>query len=156
MAIAITLQEYLDNSGIDYDVLPHSRTSSSISTAEAAQVPAYDVAKSVILEDESGYLMAVIPANHHIELGQLSQQLDRRLGLATEDELATLFADCDVGAIPPVGDAYNMECIVDDCLTDCEDVYFEAGDHTDVVHVRGQDFQRLMRTARHGEFSRRS
>lgn len=155
MAIAITLQEYLDKSGIDYDVLPHSRTTSSISTAKAAQIPGDDVAKPVILEDENGYLMAVIPATHHIELGQLSNQLERRLGLVAEQELAGLFTDCDLGAIPPIGEAYHMDVVVDDSLDNCSDVYFEAGDHTDVIHVRGHDFQKLMTHARHGHFSRR-
>ncbi|NNF97642.1 MAG: aminoacyl-tRNA deacylase, partial [Halobacteria archaeon] len=80
MAIAITLQEYLDKSGIDYDILPHAHTETSLDTAQTTHIPPQQVAKSVILEDEDGYLMAVIPASHHIELGQLSRQLERRLG----------------------------------------------------------------------------
>lgn len=155
MAIAITLQNYLDRSGIHYDVLPHSHTTSSIGTAKATGIPGDDVAKPVILGDENGYLMAVTPATHHIELGQLSRQLERRLGLATEQELASLFADCDLGAIPPIGEAYHLDVVVDDSLNNCSDVYFEAGDHTELIHVRGQDFQKLMQHARHGHFSRR-
>lgn len=155
MAIAISLQEYLDSNGIDYDVLPHARTDSSISTAKASHISPDDMAKAVIVEDEGGYLMSVIPATHQLELELLSRQLQRRLELAGEDELARLFVDCEVGAIPPVGEAYHMDVIVDDSLKDRADVYFEAGDHTDVIHVRGQDFQKLMQHARHGHFSRR-
>jgi len=154
MAIAITLQEYLDKSGIDYDVLPHTLTETSIDTAQTTHIPPEQIAKSVILEDEDGYLMAVIPASHHIELGQLSRQLERRLGLATEDELAGLFNDCDLGAIPPIGEAYHMDVVMDDSLERCPDVYFEAGDHTDLVHVRGPAFQQLMQHAHHGHFCR--
>ena len=154
MAIAITLQEYLDKSGIDYDVLPHALTETSIDTAQTTHIPPEQIAKSVILEDEDGYLMAVIPASHHIELGQLSRQLERRLGLATEDELAGLFSDCDLGAIPPIGEAYHMDVVMDDSLERCPDVYFEAGDHTDLVHVRGPAFQQLMQHANHGHFCR--
>lgn len=155
MAIAMTLQYYLDQHGIDYEILPHTHTRSSIDTAHVSRIPADDIAKPVILEDEGGYLMAVIPATHHIELGQLSQQLERRLGLATEPELAELFADCELGAIPPIGAAYQMEVVVDDSLGLCADVYFEAGSHTDLIHMRGRDFQALMQHARHGHFSRR-
>ena len=153
MAIAITLQQYLDKSGIEYDVLSHGHTETSLDTAQTSHIPPQQVAKSVILEDEDGYLMAVIPASHHIELGQLSRQLERRLGLATEDELAGLFSDCDLGAIPPIGEAYHMEVVLDDSLGQCPDVYFEAGDHTDLVHVRGPAFQQLMQHAHHGHFS---
>jgi len=154
MAIAITLQEYLDKSGIQYDVLPHAHTETSIDTAQTTHIPPEQIAKSVILEDEDGYLMAVIPASHHIELGQLSRQLERRLGLATEDELAGLFNDCDLGAIPPIGEAYHMEVVMDDSLEKCPDVYFEAGDHTDLIHVRGPAFLQLMQHAHHGHFTR--
>ncbi len=154
MAIAITLQEYLDKSGIEYNVLPHTHTETSLDTAHTTHIPPEQVAKSVILEDEDGYLMAVIPASHHIELGQLSHQLERRLGLATEDELAGLFSDCDLGAIPPIGEAYHMEVVMDDSLQQCPDIYFEAGDHTDLIHVRGPAFQQLMQHAYHGHFCR--
>ena len=154
MAIAITLQEYLDKSGIDYDVLPHTHTETSLDTAQTTHIPPEQFAKSVILEDEDGYLMAVIPASHHIELGQLSRQLERRLGLATEDELAGLFHDCDLGAIPPIGEAYHMDVVMDGSLEKCPDIYFEAGDHTDLVHVRGPAFLQLMQHAHHGHFCR--
>ena len=134
--------------------MPHGYTNSSMNTAEAAKVPGDQLAKSIILEDEDGYLMAVLPATHHVEIGRLSQQLNRKLGLATESEIARLFTDCELGAIPPVGEAYGMEMIMEDSLSTCEDVYFEGGDHTDIVHVHGEDFKRLMRTAMHGQFSR--
>jgi Ala-tRNA(Pro) deacylase len=154
MAIAITLQQYLDKSGIVYDVLPHAHTQTSLDTAQTTHVPPEQIAKSVILEDESGYLMAVIPASHHIDLGQLSRQLERRLGLATENELDGLFRDCATGAIPPIGEAYQMEVVMDDSLEKCPDVYFEAGDHMDLIHVDGPAFLQLMQHAWHGYFSR--
>ena len=153
MAISITLQEYLNKCGVSYEVIPHSHTTTSLNTAETLPIPHEQLAKSVILEDERGYLMAVVPATHHVQLGQLSQQLERRLGLATEQDLAEMFSDCELGAIPPIGDAYNMDVIIDDDLRDCPDIYFEAGDHTEVIHLRGEDFQRLMQHAQHGHFS---
>jgi Ala-tRNA(Pro) deacylase len=108
----------------------------------------------VVLEDNNGYVMAVIPATHHIELGQLGHQLHRHLGLATEQELAELFRDCDLGAVPAIGQAYDMDVVVEDSLLDCADIYFESGDHTDLIHIRGEEFQRLMGNSYHGHFSR--
>lgn len=153
MAIAISVRQYLEDVDIAYDITRHPRTMTSCDTAETAGVPGSQVAKSVILEDEEGYLMAVVPATHHIRLGQLSRQLGRHLGLATEQELRNLFSDCELGAIPPVGEAYHMEVIMDDSLATCPDIYFEGGDHIDLIHVRHDDFRKLMRHARHGLFS---
>ena len=154
MGIAITLKDFLDQEGVEYELLPHPHTSSSMQTAEAAHVPGDQLAKSVLLEDDGGYLMAVIPATHRVEIGAISHQLNRRLGLATETEVGELFEDCELGAIPPVGNAYGVDVILDDSLTNCPDVYFEAGDHTEVVHVSGEDFQEIMHKAHHGHISR--
>jgi Ala-tRNA(Pro) deacylase len=154
MAIANTVRKCLEDVDIEYDVMAHPHTKSSCDTAKTARVPGDQIAKSVILEDERGYLMAVVPATHHIQLGQLSQQLGRHLGLATEQELQMLFTDCELGAIPPLGEAYHMDVIMDDSLATCPDIYFEGGDHTDLIHVRHDDFRKLMQHARHGMFSR--
>ena len=154
MAMAISVRRYLEDADIDYAVQRHSRTETSCRTVEKAGISGDRFAKSVILEDEQGYLMAVVPATHHVQLGKLSRQLGRHLGLATEDELRTLFCDCEPGAVPPLGEAYQMAVIMDDSLATCPDVYFEAGDHTDLIHVGREDFRKLMRRARHGLFSR--
>ncbi|HEC20778.1 MAG TPA: YbaK/EbsC family protein [Gammaproteobacteria bacterium] len=154
MAVATTLREYLDRWGVDYEVVPHARTSSSLETAEAAHVPGDKLAKCVVTEDYRGYLMVVVPASHEVEFDRLDDELDRRLELANEEELADIFTDCELGAIPPLGEAYGLDVAVDRSLTECEDVYFEAGDHAELVHLRGEDFRDLMAGAEQGEFSR--
>ncbi len=154
MGIAISLRDYLNQTGIDYDVVPHPHSSSSMDTAQQAHIPGDQLAKGVVLADDGGFVMAVVPATHHIEIGRLSKQLNRQLGLVTENELSGLFQDCEAGAIPPIGEAYGLECVVDDALDDCPDVFFEAGDHSDVIRMSGKDFKSLMAGAKHGHFSR--
>ena len=153
MGIAITLREYLDGTDFQYDVLPHIHTGSSSETAQASNISGDHIAKAVILEDESGYLMAVIPATHRVDLGVLHKKLGRRVGLATETELEDLFMDCEPGAVPPLGQAYGIDVVVDDSLKELDDVYFEGGDHYDLVHLKGDDFAFLMEDAKHGAIS---
>jgi len=154
MAVAATLREYLNRWGVEYEVVPHSRTCSSLETAEAAHVPGDKLAKCVMTEDYRGYLMVVVPASHEVEFSLLDEQLDRRLELATEEELADIFVDCELGAIPPLGEAYGIDVAVDSRLAECDDVYFEAGDHAELLHLRGEDFRDLMAGAEHGNYSR--
>ncbi len=155
MAIALSLKQYLDQRGAQYQVIPHVRTGTSLASAHAAHVPAELVVKSVILEDGDGYVMAVLPASHRLRLGMLHRVLRRNLGLATEPELAGLFQDCELGAIPPFGTPYGLEVIVDDSLADRPDVYFEAGDHCDLIHMSARQFERLLPQAHHARFSER-
>ena len=108
MAIAHRIEDYMMQYGVQYDVVTHPHSRSSMETAELAQVPGDRLAKSVVLEDEDGFLMAVLPSTRHVRLGRLSQELNRRFRLATEEEIGALFEDCERGAIPPLGSAYGM------------------------------------------------
>ena len=107
-----------------------------------------------MLEDDAGYVMAVLPADRRVHLGALREQLGRRMGLATEQELGTMFQDCTLGAVPPVGEAYGIETVVDDELSEGGDVYFEAGDHEELVHLPREAFLLLHGQARRGHFSK--
>lgn len=153
MAVSVSLEQYLIMNDVSYDVMTHSPTKYSMDTARVTRVPAGRLAKSVVLRDEYGYLIAVVPATHRLQLGRLRMQLTRALRLATESELQPLFGDCVMGAIPPVGPAFGLEVIVDDSLNEQPEVFFEGGDHQELIHVAGPDFRRLLPNALHGRFS---
>lgn len=153
MTIAASVQDHLNREGVRYETITHEHTRDSSHSAQAAHIPGDQLAKCVMLEDAAGYVMAVLPATHKVDLGAVHRQLDRKLGLATDRELADLFKDCEPGAIPPLGRAYGIDTILDESLNGAQDVYFEAGDHMTLVHVTGQDFQRLMADAPRGEIS---
>lgn len=149
MAISKTLKNYLALQGISYDIVPHRHTKTTMNGVTSAHLAAEMVAKPVILEDDGGYIMAVVPANHHVKFGKLNKFLGRKMGLATEPELAGLFFDCEIGAIPPVGQAFGVDTIIDDSLTNCADIYMEAGDHMGFLHLNGNAYRKMMRTAQH-------
>ena len=87
-------------------------------------------AKSVIVEDDIGFVMAIVPADRNVQLGQLSRLLDREhLRLADENRIAAMFTDCDRGAVPALGMAWGMPTVIDDELEANEVVYLESGDH---------------------------
>ena len=112
------------------------------------------MAKAVLLEDDRGYLLAVHPSTHHVEVEELGRQLHRSLRLATEPELKTLFGDCELGAVPPVGEAYGLAAVVEEDLEAQPEVYFEAGDHRHLIRLTQAEFMRLMSSAMKAHFSR--
>ncbi len=152
MAIASKVQDYMAQRGLHYDVLTHPHSHNSMQTAHLAKVPSQALAKSVVLEDDSGYLMAVLPSSHHVQLGKLGKELNCRLRLASERDLERMFDDCEPGAVPPVGAAYGMRMIVDDSLAAENEIYFEAGDHEQLIQMSGKDFMSLMDSAGHAHF----
>jgi Ala-tRNA(Pro) deacylase len=153
MAIATTLKQYLDAHHVAYTLVPHPRTGSSMETAESAHVSGDALVKAVVLRDERGYLMAVLPSTHHLRLETVQRVLNRDLQMASEEELSRIFPDCEPGAVPPIGEAYRLEVLLDEGIPAQGDIYFEAGDHTDLIKLSSMQFQQLMARAKRGSFS---
>ena len=152
MPIANTVRWYLDSHEISYEILKHPHSESSTETADAAFIWEDQLAKTVLLEDARGYVMAVVPASHRVDLRKVRSELHRKLELATEAELPRLFPDCEPGAVPPLGHAYGIPIVYDDRLSRLAGVYFEGGDHCGLVYMGGPEFIDLLEDAPHGDF----
>lgn len=153
MAVAPTVSQFLDSHHIEYEIVEHPRSVSSARIAAAAHVPGDRLAKSVLMGDDEGYLIAVVPSTHRVDLSRVHKETRRMVGLAVEKDVADVFRDCDPGAIPPLGAAYGIKTLVDDSLINQPDVYFEAGDHEELIHVSRSQFQEIIAGAEHGIIS---
>ncbi|WP_036230793.1 aminoacyl-tRNA deacylase [Marinobacterium jannaschii] len=153
MTISSTLSGYIHQKAGNYDVIAHSCSESAVESASLADLPLKQVAKAVVLHDQDHYMMAVIPSMNKLMLPQLQQMLGRRLQLASEEELAPLFSDCEKGAVPAIGQAFGLPPVWDDQLAESEDIYVEAGDHRHLIHLKKKQFMELMRNKPHGEIS---
>ncbi|WP_114286293.1 aminoacyl-tRNA deacylase [Candidatus Halocynthiibacter alkanivorans] len=152
MTIAARLEQHLNARGLPFDTVPHPYAATATECAEAAHVPGDHLAKSVLIHMEEGPMLAVLPSNHQVDLSALQAMMHRRLGLAAESEMRELFDDCDLGAAPAVGQAYDVRTVLDNSLTGLDKIWFEAGDHKTLVEMRGKDFDTLMQGAEHGSF----
>ena len=153
MAIAQTLKTYLDQNSVEYDSVEHTHTESAMDSAKSAHIPPYQMAKAVVLEDEDGYVVSVLPSSNRLNLSWVCEELKRELHLASEPELGALFEDCEIGAVPALSEAYGLNLIWDDQLRHASDIYIEAGDHEHLIHLRGEDFQKLMESRPHSIIS---
>ncbi len=153
MSIAAKIEARLSELGIEYDLIPHPRSGSTHESALQAHVDEGHIAKAVLLQDDAGLVMAVIPGDSWVRSDAVCQELNRRLELAPEAEIGALFPDCRAGAVPPLGRDYGLETCLDEALGALANVYFEAGDHEQLVRVSGEAFRRLLSGARHGRFS---
>lgn len=148
MSISSRLKQYMDGQGVHYETVPHPWSVAPIQAAHRAHVSDEQTAKSVVIHHEMGYVLAVVPSTYRVELGQVQAAIGKRLGLASESEVGSVFGDCDRGAVPPVGIVWGVDTIVDESLLGMPEVYFEGGDHRTLVHVSGDVFGRLMKDAR--------
>ncbi|MGH8434969.1 MAG: aminoacyl-tRNA deacylase [Pseudomonas sp.] len=143
MRIAKTLQRSLEQAHCEFDIVAHPHSASSLETARVAGIPAERVAKSVILDDRHGhYLMAVVPASAHLDLGKVRGTEEWQL--TNESTIAGLFTDCERGAVPALSEPYGMNMVVDPMLTRQQDIYLEAGDHKSLIHMQMDQFLKLV------------
>lgn len=156
MSIAPTFEKYLAAEHIGYNVIRHEPTASSAHTAHATHIPEDRLAKGIVLRRDGGdYLLAVLPASHHLSRSEFKNEFGVNVDLANEDEIDRLFWDCAHGAVPPVGQCYGLPSVVDDSINAQPEIYVEAGDHRTLLHLTRTQFAQLTAGAQHGRFSER-
>jgi Ala-tRNA(Pro) deacylase len=153
MSIATTLERYLAELGVKYDLVEHPHTATALESARTSHISLNRLAKAVVLRGSDGFIVAVLSASSHIQFGQLRRQLGADIDMANEEQIEELFHDCEPGAVPAFGAAYGLKVIVDDSLTNEPEIYLEGGDHTTLIHVNGSAFRKLMAGARHARFT---
>ncbi len=140
------LKEFLDKNDIKYVSIMHSLAFTSVDIAKSAHVPSKEMAKTVIIKIDNELAMAVVPANIKVNLQLLQQALDLdNIELASEQEFTKLFSDCEVGAMPPFGNLYNMDVYVAENLTVDKQITFNAGSHLEVIQMDYKDFEALVK-----------
>lgn len=140
MSIPAKIQRHLEKHRTEVDIVTHPMTGSSMETAEAAHVSGEKIAKGVLLRDDDGFVLAILPATHTLKIAAVRELTARRLELASESDVTQVFDDCVSGAVPAIGAAYGLETIVDAYLSRQPEVYFEAGDHEELLRITGNDF----------------
>ena len=151
MAISISFIDYLSKYDIDYKLISHRHTTSSIDSSFSAHLPSEQVAKAIVLQSNDGdYLMTTLSANHKLSLSQVNELTGKQYNLVNEVRLGGLFPDCEQGAIPSIGEAFEINMMVDDALLNAEQIFIEAGDHCHLVKVNHQQYENMMLNIPHG------
>jgi Ala-tRNA(Pro) deacylase len=138
-------QAMLDRQHVPYEVIRHQQTFTAHGTAAVSHIPGRQFAKVVVVQAKPGHpKMVVLPANCHLDFEAFADVAgEGPVALVPEPELARLFPDCEVGAMPPFGNEYGIPVFVSRCLASSEEVYFNAGSHREAIGLRYEDFMRL-------------
>jgi len=139
------LKEFLDSRNVEYITISHSPAYTAQRIAELTHIPGKELAKTVIVKLDGEFAMAVLPASHRVDLDYLKRGVTaKNVEVASESEFKDLFPDCEVGAMPPFGNLYDMDVYVAEKLTDDEEIAFNSGSHTELVRLSYQDFEKLV------------
>jgi Ala-tRNA(Pro) deacylase len=154
MPIPTYICKFLDSQGVAYQSSAHSRAYTAQGIAQAQHLSGKKLAKVVmVIADNSSLVMAVVPANCRVDLDKLGKLLNTSwIRLATEEEFMDAFPECELGAMPPLGNIYHMDVWMDESLKAYPTISFNAGTHAETIQMFLVDFERLVhpRTASFG------
>ena len=140
------LKEFLDSNNIQYVTISHSPAYTAQAIAASAHVSGKELAKTVMVKVDGKMAMAVLPASYQVDFALMKEAVGaKQLELATEAEFKDLFSECEVGAMPPFGNLYDMEVFAAAKLAEDDEIAFNAGSHTELIRLAYQDFERLVK-----------
>jgi Ala-tRNA(Pro) deacylase len=139
------LKDFLDENGVKYITISHSRAFTAQEIAAIAHIPGKEMAKTVMVKVDGKMAMAVLPASHRVDFDRLKTLLGAKsVELASEDEFKAAFPSCEVGAMPPFGNLYGMDTYVSKGLVDDDEIVFNAGLHTELIRLSYKDYDKLV------------
>lgn len=139
------LLDYLDENHIPYQIIHHSKAYTAQQIASSAHIPGRELAKTVIVKAGGKLLMIVLPASYKLDFDLLAESLGvKKVSLATEREFKDIFDGCETGAMPPFGNLYGMDVYFAESLIDDEEIAFNSGNHTELIRLGIDDFDRLV------------
>lgn len=143
------LIEYLDENKIKYVVISHSPAFTAQEIAASAHIRGKELAKTVVIKIDGKMAIAVLPASYNIQFESLKAMLGAEtVRLAYEQEFIDKFPDCEIGAMPPFGNLYNMDVFVAESLADTKEIAFNACSHDQLIKMDYSDFEKLVKPAR--------
>jgi Ala-tRNA(Pro) deacylase len=139
------VREFLDSKKIKYTSVKHSEVYTAQEIAASAHIPGRQLAKTVMVKIDGDMAMAVLPAPYKVDFNSLKKATKaKKVTLASEDDFKDLFPDCEVGAMPPFGNLYEMNVYADESLAEEIEIAFCAGSHTELIRLAYKDFAKLV------------
>ena len=139
------LESYLQDNEVAYQSQHHPTAYTAQTVAAADHVGGKSLAKVVMAMADGRLAMLVVDAPHKVNFTKVATALQAEVRLAHEEEFVDSFPDCEVGAMPPFGNLFNLPTYVDRGLAEEETIYFKAGTHTDTMSIAYADFARLVK-----------
>ncbi len=140
------VKRFLDNNNVKYVSIKHSLAYTAQEIAASAHIEGKKLAKTVVLKLNGKIALAVLPSSYKVDFDMLKEELGtENVRLANEQEFKDKFPGCEVGAMPPFGNLYGVDTYVSASLVEDEDIWFNAGSHTEVIKMAYRDFERLVK-----------
>jgi Ala-tRNA(Pro) deacylase len=142
------VSQFLEEQQVSFETVLHPPAFTAQKRARFLHIPGRLVIKCVLLTNGSGFVLTILRSIDHVDLDVLGQYLGAPVRLASEDELAQQFGDCERGAVSPFGSLYGLWTLLDENIHAEDLIHFEAQQHAVAIRMKCRDFERLEKPTR--------
>ncbi len=146
MTVCKSIKDFLDEYEVEYVTIVHSKAYTAPRIASSAHISGKELAKTVIVKIDGDFAMAVLPADEKVDFNRFAELVGAdKVKLATEKEFKDLFSDCEVGAMPPFGNLYDLSTYISPHFANHRHITFNAGNHRELIRMRYRTYEELVK-----------
>jgi len=140
------LKEFLEKNKIKYITINHPPAYTAQEIAEIAHISSKELAKTVIVKIDSTLAMIILPAHLKVDFDKIKEASgSKNVELASEPEFQEKFPGCELGAMPPFGNLFDMDVYVSKELSKDKEIAFNAGTHSELIKLAYKDFAKFVK-----------
>ncbi len=139
----VYIREFLTDRAICCDSISHQPSLTLEALAEQLFIPLHQFARTQVLRDNQGYVLAILPLGCHLDFVSIKNELGRDLEMAWPEEYFALFSQLKSKAIPPLSSLFKMDCFIEAELLKNKTIYLADGSGHGLLKMSGTDFLAL-------------
>ncbi|HFB64344.1 MAG TPA: HDOD domain-containing protein [Aeromonadales bacterium] len=153
MSLNADLQKFLSRKNIIPELLTHAYNSSLTVSADLLSLEHHKIARAAIIACGDEHMMVIVPLNAVIDFSAIEALTHKKFKPVSSASFQHLFSATEAGCLMPFPEAYSLKGVVDQSLSGFDEIYLEAGNHTDFLKIKNVQFQQLMQECTAAEIS---
>jgi aspartyl-tRNA synthetase len=138
------IKNALDTGTVEYTVMEHEPVNTCEEAAKARGTELSQGTKALVMKADAKYIMAILPGNKELDMERLKRITQAKsLALANAKQVKDV-TGCNIGAVPPFGNLFNIETFADSAITQNELIAFNAGSNKRSIKMRVKDLFKLV------------
>ncbi len=139
------LKKLLDTKQINYSLTMYNNDTFEANSFRDHHLRNSNAARSVLLEDQQGRILALLPANCILDLHRLRQLLGRHLVAVSPAEVETLMSSKGLDVIPAIPNINGLETVIDEQLVNAKTpILLDSGKAPHLLEIDHNALESLM------------
>jgi Ala-tRNA(Pro) deacylase len=164
MAIPKKVINFLDKSGVKYEIIEHRIVYTAVDKAATLRIDEKIIGKTLVVKADRDYAIVLIPANKNLDKMKLKKAINverkkekqksiKNIDFVKEQWMKKNLKGMKIGAIPCFGSLWKLPTFVDKGLLKNSKIIVNSGDYSFSIKISPANFQKLEQDLILGSFT---